>query len=96
MIHQIAANDIILVAQSRTDNAVRGKQQAGIFDTLGYFEYSDRDALSHRLTSHIDAAPLPFVTNVDTGAPVYVVEPPRKDDAATLMVSRLKFPSASV
>src|SRR4051812_3148011 len=47
-------------------------------------------ALSHRLTSHIDATPLPFVLKVDIKAPVYVVEPPVKDEPATLMVSRLK------
>ena len=65
-------------------------RQAGIFDTLGYFEYTDRNSLANRLTSHIDLSSLPFTTNIDNKAPVYVVEPPSKDDAATLMVSRLK------
>jgi hypothetical protein len=65
-------------------------RQAGIFDTLGYFEYSDSDVLSHRLTSHIDLAAIHFTTTVDFRTPVYVVEPPEKDAAATLMVSRLK------
>jgi len=65
-------------------------RQAGIFDTLGYFEYSDLPTLSHRLTSHIDLTSIPFTADINIRAPVYVVEPPEKDEAATLMVSRLK------
>ena len=65
-------------------------RQSGIFDSLGYLEYSDFESLSHRLTSHIDATPPPFSTEIDIKAPVYVVEPPSKDDAAVLTISRVK------
>lgn len=64
--------------------------QTGIFDTLGYVEYEDMDTLTHRLINHIESTPLPFGSGIDFKAPVYIVEPPEKGDAATVMVSRLK------
>lgn len=63
---------------------------AGIFDTLGYEEYDDDDALAHVLVSYIDPAPQRFPKSLDRLAPVYVVEPLDKDGIATLMTSRLK------
>jgi hypothetical protein len=75
-------------------NGVRGDRdlanRVGIFDTLGYFEYDDSDSLARRLTSYFDTKPLEFSTGVDNKAPAYIVEPPMKGDAATMMVSRLK------
>jgi hypothetical protein len=64
--------------------------RVGIFDTLGYFEYDDADTLAHRLADPIDETPLSFSLNVDMRAPAYVVEPPEKGAAATMMTSRLK------
>lgn len=64
--------------------------RVGIFDTLGYFEYDDADVLAQRLTTSIDEAPLSFSLKVDVQAPAYVVEPPEKGAAATMMTSRLK------
>lgn len=75
-------------------NDIRGDKdlanKIGIFDTLGYFEYADADSLARRLTGHIDETPLEFSFDVDNKAPAYVVEPPQKGDAATMMTSRLK------
>lgn len=65
-------------------------KEAGIFDTLGYHEYEAFEDLKGRLTSHIDPTPLPFSSTLDRKAPVYVIEPPTRTTAATLMVSRLK------
>lgn len=64
--------------------------RVGIFDTLGYSEYSDADALAYRLTGYINPKPLEFLEDIDNKAPAYVVEPPKKGDAATMMTSRLK------
>jgi len=64
--------------------------EVGIFDTLGYHEYSNQDDLVRRLTSNIDPEPLPFSLKLDHQVPVYLVEPPRKGLAATAMISRLK------
>lgn len=65
-------------------------RQAGVFDTLGYHEYESADALCNRLTSHIQADSLAVSSPLDRKAPVYIVEPPEKGDAGTLMISRLK------
>ena len=64
--------------------------EAGIFDTLGYKEYSDQQNLVRLLTSNIDPTPLPYNLELDHSAPVYVIEPPVKDAAATAMISRIK------
>jgi hypothetical protein len=63
---------------------------AGIFDTLGYHEYSDAEDLKDRLAAHIDEAFLPFVLTLDRHAQVYIVEPPTRGLAATLTISRVK------
>jgi hypothetical protein len=50
---------------------------AGIFDTLGYHEYSNPDDRVRRLTSNIDPEPLSFSPELDHRAPVYLVEESR-------------------
>ena len=65
-------------------------REAGIFDTLGYHEYSDQDDLVRRLTSNIDLEPLTFSVELDHRAPVYLIEPPAKGIAVTAMIARLK------
>jgi hypothetical protein len=64
--------------------------EAGIFDTLGYHEYTDQNDLVRRLTSNIDPQPLQFSAELDHRAPVYLVEPPVKGLAVTAMIARLK------
>jgi hypothetical protein len=49
-------------------------REAGIFDTLGYLEYSDQDDLVRRLTSNIDPQPLQF--SADHRAPCISSSPP--------------------
>jgi hypothetical protein len=65
-------------------------KETGIFDTLGYQEYASYEELKDRLTSHIDPKPLPFSTTANNKAPVYIIEPPTRNDAATIMTSRVK------
>jgi hypothetical protein len=65
-------------------------REAGIFDTLGYHEYSDQDDLVRRLTSNIDPEALQFSVELDHRVPVYLVEPPVKGLAVTAMIARLK------
>jgi hypothetical protein len=65
-------------------------REAGIFDTLGYHEYTDQNDLVRRLTSNIDPEPLQFSVELDHHAPVYLVEPPVKGLAVTAMIARLK------
>lgn len=79
---------LIRHAGTRGDRDVANS--VGIFDTLGFFEYDSSDTLAYRLTGQIDERPLGFSAEIDTKAPAYVVEPPQKGDAATMMTSRLK------
>lgn len=65
-------------------------REVGIFDTLGYHEYTDQGDLVRRLTSNIDPEPLQFSVELDHRAPVYLLEPPVKGLAATTMIARLK------
>lgn len=64
--------------------------KVGIFDTLGYFEYANAEALCYRLAGYIDERAMDFPVAIDHRSPVYVVEPPIKGDATTMMTSRLK------
>jgi hypothetical protein len=79
-----------LIRDQGTDGDKAVAREAGIFDTLGYHEYSDQEDLVRRLTSNIDPEPLSFSLELDHRAPVYLVEPPVKGLAATAMISRLK------
>ena len=62
----------------------------GIFDTLGYVEYNDRDSLSALLLSDIDDAPLETSYSLDGKAPVYLLETPHRGDALGHIISRVK------
>lgn len=62
----------------------------GIFDTLGYHEYDDVNGLFERLTSHIQPQFIQIDETLDRQAPVYIIEPPTRGDAETMMISRVK------
>lgn len=79
-----------LVRHLATDGDKELAKAVGIFDTLGYHEYQNADDLFKRLTSHIEPLPLQIDDVLDRKAPVYIVEPPNRGDAETLMISRLK------
>jgi hypothetical protein len=81
---------VYLIRDQGTDGDKALAREAGIFDTLGYHEYSNQDDLVRRLTSNIDPEPLSFSLELDHRAPVYLIEPPVKGLAATAMISRLK------
>ena len=79
-----------LIRHKHTEGNKAAAKEAGIFDTLGYYDYEDADQLRDRLSSHIDTSPLPFTLALDRKAPVYLVEPGQRTTAATVMVSLLK------
>lgn len=81
---------VFLVRHSKTMGDREVAKRVGIFDTLGFSEYEDAESLAYRLTGEIDETPLSIFDQIDTKAPAYVVEPPVKGAAATMMTSRLK------
>jgi hypothetical protein len=62
----------------------------GIFDTLGYETYNNSDALVKLLRTINKIEPLPINYPADRRAPVYVVEPPRRDELTLTLISKLK------
>ncbi|MGF1641621.1 MAG: P-loop ATPase, Sll1717 family [Rhodospirillales bacterium] len=64
--------------------------KVGIFDTLGYEEYSNSDELAQRLTAREDFKPLLFSLRINHNSPVYIIEPPKRSEAFGLLVSRVK------
>lgn len=64
--------------------------QIGIFDTLGYEQYENSQALTKLLVSHTDFSPIEFETAINHQQPVYIVEPAKKNDAHLMLVSRTK------
>ncbi|WP_250537114.1 hypothetical protein, partial [Caballeronia sp. AZ10_KS36] len=81
---------VFLIRHSKTKGDRDIAKQVGIFDTLGFSEYDDDESLAYRLTGEIGEIPLSIQNPIDTKAPAYVVEPPLKGAAATMMTSRLK------
>lgn len=79
-----------LVRHRTTEGNKELAKEVGIFDTLGYYEYADSEDLFQRLTSHIEPLPLQIDETLDRKAPVYIVEPPSRGDAETMMISRVK------
>ena len=65
-------------------------RSVGIFDTLGYDTYDNTNKLAELLLNRTDFSPIPFEAVTDRQAPVYIVEPSKKDDAQLMLVSRTK------
>jgi energy-coupling factor transporter ATP-binding protein EcfA2 len=62
----------------------------GIFDTLGYERYENSHSLAQLLINRTDFSPIPFEAVINHQAPVYIVEPSKKNDAQLMLVSRTK------
>ncbi|MBA2410553.1 MAG: hypothetical protein H0V62_12610 [Gammaproteobacteria bacterium] len=65
-------------------------RKVGIFDTLGYEEYSDSDDLFGKLSFSIDTAPISLQQNFDRKAPLYIVETPTRAQSMVQIASRVK------
>jgi GTPase SAR1 family protein len=70
------------------DKELIGK--VGIFDTLGYEEYENSDQLAASLLDRTNFDPIAITKQINHRAPVYIVEPRRRTDAHTALVSRVK------
>lgn len=66
-------------------------RQIGIFDTLGYTNYSDSTSLMSLISEITDITPLHFDDQMTSNeAPVYIVLPPLKGEIETHLISRIK------
>lgn len=71
-----------------TDDAIVLK--TGIFDTLGHQSYADSDELAGILQHTLDHTPLKIESEIDTRAPVYLLETPVRTSEMTRIVARVK------
>ena len=62
----------------------------GIFDTLGYEKYDNVDDLVKLLSGEISLTPLNTTFSLDSKAPTYVLETPRRSEAMVRMIARVK------
>jgi hypothetical protein len=75
-------------AIKRDERLVR---ETGIFDTMGYYDYSNSDELAKYLVELTDITPLPLKqTRPNRQAPVYLVAPREKTEAEIRLFSRVK------
>ncbi len=79
-----------LIRHSETSGDRELANSAGIFDTLGYQEYRSEEDLAHRLSAEIAERPIPVRHSPDRKALIYVLEPPTRNQAVSVLVSRMK------
>jgi hypothetical protein len=65
-------------------------RQVGIFDTLGYQQYSNSGHLAHFLRTLTDLTPLLISETINTAAPVYLLLPRVKTDIEIRTIARIK------
>ncbi|MCA9112187.1 MAG: hypothetical protein KDA52_19695 [Planctomycetaceae bacterium] len=65
-------------------------KEVGIFDTLGYAEYSNSDELVQLILNAGPAAPLRINTQANRKSPVYYVRPKYTTDSELRIVARIK------
>lgn len=66
-------------------------RKVGIFDTLGYKEYSGSSEFVELISSITDLSPIRFNSELlNNRTPVYLILPPIKNDVQTHLISRIK------
>ena len=79
-----------LIRNSALELSEELTRDVGIFDTLGFVEYSNSPELANLLEA-IDPTPIPLSGyQIDAAAPAYIVLPRTKTDAEIRLVSRIK------
>lgn len=64
--------------------------ETGIFDTIGYGEYQNAVELTDLIIGAVKTSPLDIVYDINTRAPVYILDTQYKTDWSTRIVSRVK------
>ncbi len=82
---------LVLTRNRSLEDDTHLRTELGIFDTLGFSDYENSDQLRSILESTNDTTSLTFDdSNINTQAPVYLLEPKFKTDQATRMIARVK------
>ncbi len=82
---------VVLVRNRALTSSDALVREIGLFDTLGYSEYSQTAELVALLNGVTDTLPIPLSSyQVNSGSPVYLVVPRIKTDAEVRVLGRLK------
>lgn len=81
---------VILLKNSSIDGDKDLAKKVGIFDTLGYIEFSSVEDVRDILSAHYEEAPLSVAARLDKKAPIYVIEPGAGRHADVIVSSRIK------
>ena len=82
---------VILLRNKAIKRDDRLARETGIFDTIGYQEYSNSNELAKYLIELKDLTPLPLKQVVpNRRAPIYIILPREKTEAEIRLVSRVK------
>ncbi|WP_409019115.1 hypothetical protein [Brevundimonas vesicularis] len=86
----IAHGKKLLLTKHKNSEKDKRSDRVGIFDTLGYVQYENTSDLLSFLNNDVSQKIINFGSNKDAKSPVYVVEPPVRDELITKLVSRVK------
>src|SRR5258708_16202820 len=82
---------VVLVLDRAAEPETKDVMQLGIFDTLGYSQYSNAQELFSIMKNVVATFPLQFAAlDIDRSAPIYVLDTFHKTDAALIIISRIK------
>lgn len=81
---------VLLIRNAALDSPTDLIREVGVFDTLGYSEYTNSQQLASLLSSAHNLDPLPVATEINTRAPVYLVMPKIKTDSEIRVQARIK------
>lgn len=62
----------------------------GVFDTLGYLEYSNENDLSDLIESSSATSPIPLSSKINNKSPIYVLQTPVASQAMLAITGRIK------
>ncbi len=82
---------VFLIVNASLSPPKKDFSNLGIFDTLGYQEYSNSLELSDYITKIVDISPLNFPDfSIDKTSPIYVLDTLYKTDASIRILSKIK------
>ncbi|MEW8023093.1 MAG: hypothetical protein AB2803_05280 [Candidatus Thiodiazotropha sp.] len=81
---------VLLVRNISFDQETTLHREVGIFDTLGYKEYTNSDELSECICNSSNLEPIDIASPLNLRAPVYLLDTKHKTDWATRIVARIK------
>lgn len=81
---------VLLIRNSSLKSDEKAVIKTGIFDTLGYQPYKDSIELADILKKTLELSPINISSDVDTKAPLYLLETPVRTLEMTRIVARVK------